>query len=181
MEILVLAGSPRDSGNSLALAEAFAQAATEAGHHVAVKRTAALKIGPCRGCDRCWTNGVPCVQKDDMQQLYPLLNLADMVVFASPLYFFGFTAQLKAVIDRFYPLCKGDKKAPFGGKQCALLLCGASEEEADFEGAIQTYEIIADYLDWEDCGELIAPGLSELGDAAKSDWLQAARELAADL
>ncbi len=67
-----------------------------------------------------------------MQPLYPLLNQADAVVFATPLYFYGMSAQIRTVIDRFYPLCKDDKKPAFEGKQSAMILCGAEEDDDAF-------------------------------------------------
>ena len=91
-------------------------------------------------------------------------------------------SRLKAVIDRFYPLCHGDdKRRAFADKESALILCGASEEEDDFEPAVANYEVMADYLGWEDRGILVASGLGDIGDAAKSEWLEAARDLAMDL
>ncbi|MCQ4897443.1 MULTISPECIES: flavodoxin family protein [Anaerotruncus] len=181
--ILVLVGSPRPKGNSQVLAEAFAVAAREKGHETEVLRVSGMKIAGCQACERCWKkDGLPCVQQDDMQKLFPKLNVADMIVFAAPIYYFGFPAQLKAVIDRFYPLCHGDdKRRAFADKESALILCGASEEEDDFEPAVANYEVMADYLGWEDRGILVASGLGDIGDAAKSEWLEAARDLAMDL
>lgn len=177
--ILILTGSPRKNGNSDTLAQAFADKARANGHEVTLYRTADKQIRGCAACDRCWSkDGKPCVMQDDMQELFPMLNLADIVVFAAPIYFFGLPAQLKAVIDRFYPLCKDDKMDAFSGKQCFLIICGASDDENDFEPTIQTYEVMADYLGWEDCGTVVALGLEGTGDAKDSEWINAVRELA---
>ena len=176
--ILILAGSPRPVANSLIMAEAFAKAAQKNGHAATLIKTAQLRVGCCRACEKCWTGGKPCIQQDDMQKLYPQLNLADIIVFASPLYFYGLSAQLKAVIDRFYPLTKDDTLPAFGGKQCVLLLCGASEDEDDFEGAIRTYELICDYAGWEDCGVVSACGVTNPGDVKGTVWMDEVEALA---
>lgn len=182
MRILVLSGSPRKGGNSDLLAAEFAASAQEKGHEVDVVRVAERKIGGCAGCERCWENGgAPCVQKDGMQELYPMLNLADMVVFATPCYYFGFPAQLKAVMDRFYPFSKEGKSDVFGDKQCAMIVCGGSEDEDDFEAQVRSYEIMTDSIGWEDRGILVVTGVNERGDVKGTDWMQAARDLAMDL
>ncbi len=180
--VLILAGSPRKGGNSDTLALEFAAQAEKKGCQVDIFRPADHSIHPCMACGRCWSkDGKPCVQEDDMQKLYPLLNQADMVVFFSPLYFFGISAQLKAVIDRFYPLCQDDKMDTFSGKQSAFVIVGASGDEDSFEPAIATYDQLTDYLNWEDCGVVAATGLWEKGAAAKSIWMETARDLAMDL
>ena len=178
--ILVLSGSPRKGGNCDLLAEEFIKEAERAGHRIDRFCAAGSGVSPCMACDRCWTrNGLPCVQEDGMQPLYPLLNQADAVVFATPLYFYGMSAQIRTVIDRFYPLCKDDKKPAFEGKQSAMILCGAEEDDDAFEGAVGSYERMIDYLNWEDCGILVATGLWEKGAAANApEWLESARDLA---
>lgn len=179
--ILILTASPRKNGNSDTLAREFAGAAREKGHMVDIFRIADHEIHPCRACDGCWTDGKPCVQDDGMRQLYPLLNQADVVAFFTPLYFFGMSAQMKLVIDRFYPLCKDDKMDAFSGKQSVLVVCGASQDEDDFEAALEHYDLMTDYLGWEDCGAVVASGLWEPGAAAKSQWLETMRDLTLDL
>lgn len=182
MNILILQGSPRKGGNSDLLADEFARAAAAEKHEVTQFRITDRQINGCLACEGCWKqDGLPCVQQDGMQPLYPLLNLADLVVFATPLYYYGFSAQMKAVIDRFYPFGKGDKPDAFAGKQCAMIVCGATDDEDDFEPLIQHYERICDELGWEDIGVVAASGLWEAGDAAKSEWMEAARDLAMDL
>lgn len=177
-QILVLCGSPRRGGNSDLLAQAFADAAKQAGHTAELFFAAANPVSGCLVCERCWENsGAPCVQKDAMQQLYPLLNTADVIVFSTPLYYFGFSAQLKAVIDRFYPLSKEGKAEVFADKQTFLIICGASEDEVDYEAVTQHYETLVDYLGWEDCGVLAVQGVQEKGAVKNTDWMDAVREL----
>lgn len=101
--ILILNGSPRPRGNTVALIHSFVKGAEEAGHEVSVCNIRGMNIAPCMGCLRGGQDPAsPCVQKDDMDIIYKLYRECDLIVFASPLYFWGFTAQLKKVIDRLF-------------------------------------------------------------------------------
>lgn len=103
MKILVLTGSPRKNGNSKTLADNFIKGATEAGHEIVRFDAAQKDVHPCIACNSCGMNG-PCVFKDDFEFVRKHIADADMVVFATPMYYFGFSAQLKTVIDRFYAI-----------------------------------------------------------------------------
>lgn len=103
MKILVLTGSPRKGGNSNTLADNFIRGAEEAGHQVFRFDAAFKEVHPCIGCNKCGMNG-PCIFKDDFEFVRQHIVDADMVVFATPMYYFGISAQLKAVIDRFYAI-----------------------------------------------------------------------------
>ncbi len=89
-EILILTGSPRHGGNSDLLAAAFQKGAEAAGHSVTQFATASKKFYPCLACDTCWYQGRPCSIKDDFNGLANLLEAADLIVFATPLYWFTF-------------------------------------------------------------------------------------------
>lgn len=103
MRILVLNGSPRPEGNTKQMVDAFREGAASTGHKVDVVDVCRKKIAGCLACEYCHTkgNGV-CVQKDDMQEVYSLLGEADMLVIASPIYYHGFSGQLKCTLDRLY-------------------------------------------------------------------------------
>lgn len=98
-KVLILSGSPRKGGNSDILCDEFARGAAEAGHAVEKIRVAEKNIGYCRGCYACKESGI-CVQKDDMAEVLQKMIDADVLVLASPVYFYSIDAQLKAVIDR---------------------------------------------------------------------------------
>ena len=102
--VLIISSSYRKNGNSQALCEQFALGAEEAGNQVILIRLAEKKIGFCRACDGCMRNGGNCVQKDDMTELLKLFQKADVLVLATPIYFYGITAQMKTFIDRTYPI-----------------------------------------------------------------------------
>ena len=103
MNILVLNGSPRPKANTKAHIEAFKEGAEAKGHSVRVFNVGNMKINGCLGCEFCHTKGDgACVQKDDMQEIYPYLANSDMVVIASPIYYWGFSGQMMSLITRFY-------------------------------------------------------------------------------
>lgn len=121
MKILVLNGSPRPHGNTAAMVEAFRKGAEENGHAVTVVNVCHRKIAGCLACEYCHQEGSgherQCAQKDDMQAVYPLLDEAEMIVLASPVYYHGFSGQLQCAINRIYALDKPKKL-----KKAALIL-----------------------------------------------------------
>ena len=100
MKIVVLMGSPNRNGSTGILVQNFQKGAEEAGHSVDVIDICHANIHPCTGCVKCGYEG-PCVQKDDVELIRKKLLASDMVVFATPLYYYGMSAQLKTVVDRF--------------------------------------------------------------------------------
>ena len=104
MKILVITGSPHRRGTSMLLADEFSAGAEAAGHKVIRFDAASSRIEPCRACDYCRSHDTECIQKDDMVYLRDDLLEADAIAFVTPLYYFGMSAQLKRVIDRFYAL-----------------------------------------------------------------------------
>ena len=121
-KVLILVGSARKGGNTDLLAQSFAQGA-QAHHDVEIISVADVSVKPCTGCNACAAApGYRCVQRDDMDKIYDSLSRADVLVLASPVYFYGVSAQLKAVIDRLHtPL-----RNAFKLKKLALLLVGAA-------------------------------------------------------
>ena len=99
-KILILSGSPRKGGNSDLLCDAFLRGAQEAGHKVEKIRVAAKKIAPCMACDYCHDHAGECAYKDDMAEILQKMIDSDVIVLASPVYFYSINAQLKALIDR---------------------------------------------------------------------------------
>lgn len=99
-KVLILSGSPRKGGNSDILCDEFAQGAQESGNEVEKIRVAAKKVAPCSACYYCGSHNGACVHKDDMAEILQKMIDADVLVLASPVYFYSIDAQLKAVIDR---------------------------------------------------------------------------------
>lgn len=98
--ILILAGSPRKNGNSASLCRAFARGAEESGHQVEMIFLNEKKIGFCQACYHCQKHNGVCILKDDMAEILAKMNAADVLVMASPVYFYSVSAQMKALIDR---------------------------------------------------------------------------------
>ena len=156
MKILVLNGSPRPEGNTAGLVAGFARGAEESGHAVTVARVCRMDISGCLACEYCHQPGSgherQCVQKDDMQQLYPALDEADMLVLASPIYYHGFSGQLQCALNRIYALDK-----PKNLRKAALILSSGSD--LVYSGAIFEYQnSFLQYLHLEDCGMFAAHG-----------------------
>ena len=99
-KVLILSGSPRHGGNSDTLCDQFLKGASEAGHDVEKYFISAHNIGFCSACYYCSSHDGVCCKKDDMNALMPKILEADVLVFASPVYMYSVSAQLKAVFDR---------------------------------------------------------------------------------
>lgn len=153
MNILVLNGSPRANGNTAAMVRAFAEGAREGGHRVTVVDVCKKNIAGCLACEYCRTKGGgKCIQQDDMQEVYPVLEEAEMLVLASPIYYHSFTGQLQCAINRIYALDK-----PKNLKKAALILSSGSDDV--YNGAIYEYQnSFLDYLNLEDMGIYAAHG-----------------------
>lgn len=151
MNILVLNGSPRPNGNTAAMVAAFTEGATEKGHQVSVVNVCRKKIAGCLACEYCHTKGNGrCIQQDDMQEVYPVLDEAEMIVLASPVYYHSFTGQLQCAINRIYALDK-----PKNLKKAALILSSGSDNV--YGGAVYEYQnSFLDYLKLEDMGVFTA-------------------------
>lgn len=175
--ILVITGSPREGGNSELMADAFIAGAKAKGHETVKFRAAAKKINGCTACNTCWSKGRACSFDDGFTELEPLLEKADVLVFSSPLYWFGMTAQIKAAIDKFYAYLMDNCQRPLHIKESALLICGEGKEIESFNGAVETYKYTADYWRWKDAGVLVVPKVYAKGAIAKTDALARAEEL----
>ena len=158
MKILVITGSPRKNGNSATLADHFIKGAKEAGHEIVRFDAAFKKVHPCIACNTCGMDG-PCVFKDDFEFVREHIVGADCVVFATPMYYFGISAQLKAVIDRFYAI-NGSIHVP---KKAVLLMTYANTAASEAVPIKSHYEVLLSYLGWTDAGLVIAPGVWPVG------------------
>lgn len=175
MNIVVLSGSPRKGANTDTMVDAFAETARESANTVEVVRVADKKIAGCRGCQYCFAHEGACVQKDDMAGVIETVKGADMVVFASPIYWFDITAQEKTVIDRMYAF--GATGFPF--TKTALLL--DSHSEGVYDAAIAMYKATCSYCKWDDQGIIAISGMADRDSMATSPKLEEVRSLARKL
>lgn len=176
MKIVMLTGSPHKNGTTAALAEQFQRGAAEAGHEVYRFDAAFHSVHPCVACDTCRRTGTCAFSGDDMTELEPHLFAADAVVFVSPVYYFTVTAQLKAVIDRFY--ANGAKLRD--GKKTLLLTAMSNPDPDAAAGTNTTFRRIAKLLNWEVAGILNAVGCSTPADLSE-DLLKQAHDLGSSL
>ena len=157
MKVLILNGSARKNGGTAAMSAALAHGAREAGHEVDVLNIARMNIHGCMGCEHCHTRGGVCVQRDDMDKVYPLWDAADIIVIASPIYYGSFSGQMHCLVHRTYA---GDK--PKKCKAMALLLCSGSTgvyeaAERIYHGFMQGYYRVRDLGVFEAaCGEAMS-------------------------
>lgn len=178
MNILVMSGSPHVKGTTALLRDSFVEGALSAGHMVNVFDTAKEEIHPCLGCDHCRKTENGCVYKDGMEKLNPLLLEADCVIFVTPLYYFGMSAQLKIAIDRFY----ANNSALREQKKKAVLLAACGDKDAwAMDALVEHYKAILHYLHWEDAGSVLGVGMYVRDDIENSNYPQMAKELGMNL
>ena len=126
------------------------------------------------GCNACFTSeSNTCVQKDDMSVIYSKLANADMLVIASPVYFYGLSAQLKAVIDR----CHNPIRDTFHIKKAALILVGAASLPELFDSILAQYQLCINYFHIEDMGRVLVRGAKEKGGVRDTKSLDEAEAL----
>jgi multimeric flavodoxin WrbA len=164
MKIVVITSSPHPRGTSALLADEFVRGAREAGHTVFRFDAAFEDVSPCLACDACGMGSERCVQEDGMEKLNPHLLAAELVAFVTPLYYFGMSAQLKTVIDRFY----GNNSQLMGGKQAVLLATAYDDEPETMKDLSGHYRTIVKYLKWKDTGMVLATGCGTRGDIEHS-------------
>ena len=168
-KVLIITGSPRLKGNTNALVTAFASGAVAVGNEVEVFDAATANLNGCHADKSCEQRGC-CGQKDDGVRMNELMREADVLVLASPVYWSGFTSQIKTAIDRFYAN-NAQIQTP---KKAALLLTSGDAEWDVTAGAIGTYKGICGYLGWSDAGIIAAGGCSVLGEIKQTEFPQKA-------
>jgi multimeric flavodoxin WrbA len=173
MKVLGLFGSPRKGGNTDLLLEEALKGAEAEGAETERLRLSDFDITPCRECLACYDQG-KCIILDDMQKIYPKLLEADIIILASPVFFYGVTAWAKALIDRCQALWarKYILKDPYLGKegkrrQGFLISVGGTKGEKVFDGAILTTRYFFDVLNADYVGELVFKQIDAKGDILK--------------
>lgn len=173
--IVILNGSPRKNGNTSALVNAFTEGAESVGNTVTTFSLGSMNIHGCRGCFGGHSmKDTPCVQQDDMNQIYPAVKNADVVVLASPLYYWNLSGQLRTCVDRLFALEEGDGNLLRGGRASALLM---SAEGHGFDDVVQYYDHLMKHLRWENLGHVLAGGNMNTGDIDGKPELQQACDL----
>ncbi len=184
-KILVVIGGGRPGGNTAQLADAFVRGAEEAGHHVEQISLVKTEVKGCLGCNAC-RYGKPCIIKDGFNDIAPKIKEADLVVFASPLYFWTISSRIKAFIERFYCIAEEDANPPQGRyekypvKDSALLMTAADNLFWTFEQAVSYYRFaIVNYIGFNDKGMVLAKDCGSTNgkpEIDKTDYLKQAYE-----
>lgn len=176
-KVLIISSSPRKGGNSEELASAFAKGAQKSGNHVETVYLREKQYGFCRGCFSCSKLG-HCVIKDDAVEIAAKMHDADVLVFATPVYYYSVSGQLKTMLDRANPLYDSD----YAFTKAYLLATAAEDEPETAEGTIKAVQ------GWVDCfprcrliDTVFAGGVNDVGDIVGHPALERAYQIGREL
>lgn len=161
-KVLVISASPRPGGNSDLLCDQFILGAREAGHTVEKIFLGNKLLNFCRGCYACLRKGREgkCVHPDDMPEILDKMIQTDVLVFATPVYFYSMNAQMKVLIDRTLP-----KYTQIKNKKAYLIATAGEDDESAVEGAITGYRnFLACLTDVQDAGHVYGTGVNYVND-----------------
>ena len=171
-KVLILSGSPRKGGNSDILCDEFMKGAEESGNTVEKIRVAEKKIGYCRGCYACKRTGI-CAIKDDMAEILQKMIDADVIVLASPVYFYSIDAQLKAVIDR-----TDARWLEVKNKEFYYIMTAADGEKESLETTLACFRGYADCVEGaKEMGVIYGTGVYEKGEVKATKAMKEAYEM----
>lgn len=178
-KIIVLNGSPRKNGNTSALVKAFIDGAESVGNSVTEFFLDTMNIHGCKGCLGGGKNpDSPCVQKDDMDKIYPAYKEADVVVLATPLYYWTMSGQLKSSFDRLFAVAECDPNYRNPEKRCALIVAAEGD---GFEETLYWYDRLEKNIGWKSIGKVLCGGVMAVGDMKGNQKLEEARVLGASI
>ena len=175
-KIVVITGSPRKNGNSFAMTDSFIKAAEAKGHTITRFDAALKNVGGCRACETCFSTGKACTFDDDFNTIAPAILEADVIAFTMPVYWYSIPAQIKGVIDRIFSMVVGGKD--IAGKECALITCCEEEDMTVMDGVRIPIERMAALNKWKMAGEVLIPGVLNVGDIDKTEGCKKAADLA---
>lgn len=171
-KVLILSGSPRKGGNSDLLCDEFMRGAKEAGHQVEKIRVQEKKVACCIACYACRNTGV-CAIKDDMAEIIQKMIDCDVMVLASPVYFYSVDAQLKAVIDR--SVCRWTEVK---NKEMYYIMTAADEEKTSMETTLACFRGYADCVEGAvEKGVIYGTGVYEAGEVKEKAVMQEAYQM----
>lgn len=171
-QVLVLSSSPRKGGNSDLLCDQFVQGAQEAGHDVVKVCLRDLKIGYCTGCGACF-QAKSCPQKDDAADVVDRMVAADVIVMATPVYFYSMSAQMKTLIDRTCP-----RYTEIANKEFYFIVTAANDRKQAMERTIEGFRGFTSCLNGAvEKGTIYGTGAWSIGDIRKSEAMKLARDM----
>ena len=167
---------PKNESTSIYLADRFTEGAKSAGHEVFTFDAAHEETHPCQGCDKCGMDG-PCVFKDAIENtLMPKMLEADLIVLTTPLYYFGMSAQLKTIVDRFY-----SRTGRLHGKKSIMMATAYNSADWTMEALVNHYNMLVRYMEWQDVGQVMATGCGARSLVEKSEFADFAYKIGANL
>lgn len=174
-EVVVLLGSPRKNGNTNILCDEFIKGAKETGANIKKIFIQEKNINYCVGCSECYIKKEKYCQvfDDDMKEILDDIDNADVIVFASPVYFYTITGQMKTVIDRMTP-----RYQQFTDKECYFIIPGITAEKENLKRAVEDFRGFLDCMpDPEEKGMVLATGVWEEGAVEGTEFMKEAYEL----
>lgn len=174
--IVVITGSPRKSGNSIAMTDAFIEAAKKLGHEIFRFDAVEENIHGCRACEACFGGGAACPFDERFSVIAEAIKNADAIVFTMPVYWYTIPAQIKAIIDKLFSFCTAS--VDVSGKKCALIACCEEDDMTVLDGVRIPLERTAALLGWEMAGTVLVPSVYKVGDIDKTDGCARAAALA---
>ena len=158
-KVLILSGSPRKGGNSDLLCDEFLRGAQESGNQVEKVFLRSKKVAPCNACYYCKNSGGKCAIPDDMAEILDKMQAADVIVMASPVYFYSIGAQMKAVIDRSVA-----RWTNIPNKEFYYIMTAAEDSETVMDCTLECFRGFAACLDGaQEKGVIYGKGVYEAG------------------
>ena len=181
-KIIILNGSPRKKGNTSALIDSFSKGAKQSGHTVTTFFIDSMNI---KGCKSCFGGGKnqqsPCTQKDDMDKIYPVYEQADIIVLASPMYYWSISGQLKCAFDRLFAVAEKSPNYSNPSKECIMLMAAEGTSKGNSKPVEQYFNSLLKHMGWTNKGLIIAGGVFKIGDIKGHPSLEEAEKLGASL
>ncbi len=163
MKVVAFLGSPRAGGNTDTLAESILDGASQVGGETESIALRNLEIRPCIGCEKCWSKGRACVLKDDMPSLYEAIAGSDVLVFATPVYWYAPTAIMKAFIDRLVVFNRPEGRPLIEGKDAVVAVAYEEEGPTAAEPLLRMFELSFDYLGLRFIDRVVVDGVGPKG------------------
>ena len=172
-KVLIVSGSPRKGGNSDLLCDEFMRGASDAGNQVEKVFLRSKKVAPCNACYYCRQSGGECAIRDDMGEILDKMQAADVIVMASPVYFYSIDAQMKAVIDRSVA-----RWTNIPNKEFYYIMTAAEDSDTVMVCALECFRGFAACLDGaKEMGVIEGKGVYEAGEIRGTRFMQQAYEM----
>ena len=169
MKIIVLSGSPHKKGTSNTLVNEFIRGAKEAGKEVEIIDLAHIDIHPCLGCDACGMNG-ECIQKDRGNEILNKIIESDAIIFASPVYYYNVSSQLKMMIDRFYAKTM---KITNRNLKAGVIMTAWNNDDWTYTAIDKYFDILFNYMNFKDSGRIYGKGCGTVSMMPKNYYKEA--------